>query len=618
MQTTIGNLLNAVPTPAIEASSTVPTDAGALFSTIYAREMQQAVVVEASEEHAVPDSAGQPDQGQLPLISVEERSVEAGLLAGVWAILEEVAPLQEVAATTGENLPDELTNELVDTAFELGRLADELSSALVQKPIYDAINLEPAVDAVPLDPGAAVSGLLVPAAMLTPLSEKSGYTPAALSVASRGTTPGTRGLEKPEGIFSSAGFAGLPGASIVAPLSMEPGSPTAGSQAIAEVLNRLRSLLDAAKQNTLVNPVSVPTPGLTAESAVLPEGTEFSGPALDRLTAISQDPLSSQGTRPVGRDTLQVLSAAPTLITALPTGVAGLDDLSQVSNSVSSMPIATASSIAATDTIAQMDRLLSQSPAELVRMHGSPDKSVRSLTIDQAINDVVDVDSLLDDGFKIQDLGTAIMRESNALSTAGLASLDNLIRAGAGADSRLPGAEANSIQQPNADKPAVAEPRPVIATAKVDVWLRNTEELPDHILAHVGRMHAQSLRFNAAGFTDLVQRMTLSLHPDDLGQVDVQMRAGEQMSLVFHAREGATRDLLEQNISRLRQMFDAQGISLGDISVGTGSGSDRQTRDEASNGLFRQLADGGSGVGQDRPAGARPSATSDRLIDIRA
>lgn|GEM_PF-2724649 len=564
MQTTIGSLLNTPPASANEAVGAVQSSAGTAFSAIFARELQQPSAPGSTDTQSTADAFDQTGQGTLPLILVEESPLEAGLLAGIWAILEETLPLQEVAGMTGERLPDELTAELVDAAFELGRLADELSSALVQKPIHDARNLDPAV--------------------------------LAAGMAEIGTGSGRTAL------LDSTMAAASPGVT---------GSPNPSAPAIADVLNRLRSLLDTAGQSTLVNPAAAST----LPSAALPEPVDLSGPVLDRLSAISQDLADTQAParnmRPFAREILQTLSSEPFAVTALPAAVSSQLDTLPLARPVTSMPVGS-------DPFAQVDDLPTGNPADLVRMGLAHDKSLKSLTPDKVFNDLVDFDALLDEGFRIQDMGTAVIRESNALSTSVLATPDNLLRSGTPSETRLPGVETTAAQQSNVDRTVLPEPRPTIATAKMDVWMRTTEELPDHILAQVARMHAQSLRFNAAGFSDLVQRMTLSLHPEDLGQVDVQMRSGEQISLVFHAREGATRDLLEQNIARLRQMFEAQGISLGDISVGTGGGTDRQARDETLNALFRQRTEGGEDPGLTNSSGRPIVPSSDRLIDIRA
>ncbi len=615
MQTTIGSLLNTPPASSSETVGSGQSDAGAAFSAIYAREMQQSGVTDGPVTQAPQDLDEQPDQGPLPSILVEEPSSDEVLLADVWAILEEVAPLQDVAGTTGGSLPDELTSRLVDAAFELGRLADELSSALVQKPIYDARGLDPAVITAALSGSPGVNGVTATYAALADGAKSLDSRSLTSSLISRALPTATLGADsevgRVEGLSVSSLVTTAPGLSVTtAPIS----------QAITDVLNRVRSLLAASGQNNLPDAGGSLTAPLTG-SLTVPLNTAASTPSAIADLAISElannqnssgSQLAAQRSGSSGLDTLQTLSSAPTAITTLPTALAGQIDVQQSFGSVTAMPVGT-------DLDQLSEEVLSLSPADLIRLSLANDKSLKSLTLDQAVNDVADVETLLDEGFRIQDIGTAILRESNAFSAAGGSTLDSLIRSGAPTESRSSDALTNAAPQSSADKTThQPDQRPTVATARSDVWLRSTDELPDHILAHVGRMHAQSIRFNAAGFGDLVQRMTLSLHPEELGQVDVQMRSGEQMSLVFHAREGATRDLLEQNIARLRQMFEAQGISLGDISVGTGGTNDRRAHDETSNALLSQFSQGGAGTGPDRPSAPRSQAISDRLIDTRA
>jgi len=223
---------------------------------------------------------------------------------------------------------------------------------------------------------------------------------------------------------------------------------------------------------------------------------------------------------------------------------------------------------------------------------------------------------VLDEGFELVDLSTPRNRDTAMTS---MAVIESSLRIAGATEPRGPSAEVTNPAVPGSDRSGpLPEHRPALATAKLDVWMRGSDELPEHILHHVGRLHAQSLRLHAARFTDLVQRLTLSLHPDDLGQIDVQFKTGDHMSLTFHAREGATRELIEQNLPRLRQLFESQGITLGDVNVGSGSTAARQGRDELANGFARAHdAAAGTAPVEDAPAETRHGGR-DRLIDIRA
>lgn len=224
---------------------------------------------------------------------------------------------------------------------------------------------------------------------------------------------------------------------------------------------------------------------------------------------------------------------------------------------------------------------------------------------------------LLDADFSLDDSGNRSLRE---LTLAPMAAVDPS-KSTATADPRVTVAEASVVTPLVNDKaPHVESGRPAVVTGKAEVWLQQPAELPEHIVEHVNRLHAQSVRLHAAGFTDLVQRLTLSVYPEDLGQVDVQMRTGEQMNVTFFARESGTRDLLEQNLPRLRQLFESQGLSLGDVNVGAGQAQDRQAAEEGREQQARTRT-GGDGSGNQGLSAAelRRTPTAGRgLIDVLA
>jgi hypothetical protein len=145
---------------------------------------------------------------------------------------------------------------------------------------------------------------------------------------------------------------------------------------------------------------------------------------------------------------------------------------------------------------------------------------------------------------------------------------------------------------------------PLLADETAQVWVRSSEELPERILLQVSRMHANALRLQAGGATDFVQRLTLHLTPAELGQVEVQLRAADQVSITFTAREASTRDLLDAGVMRLRQMFEEQGLSLGDVEVGGHSG--QQEAQDGRDGLQGRPVDGRL-VDGDSPRQVEPS-----------
>lgn len=136
----------------------------------------------------------------------------------------------------------------------------------------------------------------------------------------------------------------------------------------------------------------------------------------------------------------------------------------------------------------------------------------------------------------------------------------------------------SSAARAETSNPVLASRVPLLADETTQVWVRNSEEVPERILQQVSRMHANALRLQAGGATDFVQRLTLQLSPAELGHVEVQLRATDQVSVTFTAREASTRDLLDAGVARLRQMFEEQGISLGDVEVG-GHSSQREAQE---------------------------------------
>ena len=74
----------------------------------------------------------------------------------------------------------------------------------------------------------------------------------------------------------------------------------------------------------------------------------------------------------------------------------------------------------------------------------------------------------------------------------------------------------------------------------------------------------------------------LQLDPPELGQLQVRVSVhNEQASVVFHAPNNQVRDALDQNLSRLRELFEQQGIDLVDVDVSDQSAQEQNlSRDE--------------------------------------
>ena len=108
------------------------------------------------------------------------------------------------------------------------------------------------------------------------------------------------------------------------------------------------------------------------------------------------------------------------------------------------------------------------------------------------------------------------------------------------------------------------------------------------------------------------------LDPPELGalRIRVQIHGSDQVSLSFNAPNAAVREVLEQSMPRLREMFAEQGLNLTDASVGdqsTQERADKEQREAAAKGFA-------GGVGDDlgdAPA-ARAGARKIGLIDYYA
>jgi hypothetical protein len=79
------------------------------------------------------------------------------------------------------------------------------------------------------------------------------------------------------------------------------------------------------------------------------------------------------------------------------------------------------------------------------------------------------------------------------------------------------------------------------------------------------------------------QEVSLRLDPPHLGAVRIEARLdGSQLTLQIHASVPATRDLLEQELPRLREALAQQGIVPGQVTVGLGlDGSSRRSPGDA-------------------------------------
>jgi len=120
---------------------------------------------------------------------------------------------------------------------------------------------------------------------------------------------------------------------------------------------------------------------------------------------------------------------------------------------------------------------------------------------------------------------------------------------------------------------------------------------------------------------DKVQTAEIRLDPAELGAMQVKISmAQDQLSVQFVVQNGQTRDLMEQQMPKLRDLLQQQGIELSQGSVQQDSGSGRQSGDGSGQGRAAQAAsgsglNGASDEGQMVPVQIR---TSERVVDYYA
>lgn len=91
-----------------------------------------------------------------------------------------------------------------------------------------------------------------------------------------------------------------------------------------------------------------------------------------------------------------------------------------------------------------------------------------------------------------------------------------------------------------------------------------------------------------------MDRAEVRLNPPQLGPLEIRLSVTQdQTSLVLSSQNAHTRDALEQALPRLREMFDARGLAMGDTEVGDGSA--REQTDPRGDG---QSGDGRGTAGQ--------------------
>ncbi len=128
---------------------------------------------------------------------------------------------------------------------------------------------------------------------------------------------------------------------------------------------------------------------------------------------------------------------------------------------------------------------------------------------------------------------------------------------------------------------------------------------------HWGDQLAGRLRWLAA---HQVRVADLQLNPAELGPLRVRVEhSGEAASVTFTVQQAATRELLEANLPRLRELFSAQGMALLDVDVSGETLTDSGQQQLDSEG-------GGSPTGQPSSAsldaGAEPGPLAPQTVQL--
>lgn len=126
--------------------------------------------------------------------------------------------------------------------------------------------------------------------------------------------------------------------------------------------------------------------------------------------------------------------------------------------------------------------------------------------------------------------------------------------------------------------------RPTLPTTAIDVPLRQPgwdQALGDRVMWVVNQ------KFQGA---------EIKLNPPQLGPIEVRIQMHhDQAQVTFTAQHGAVRDALEAALPRLREMFAANGVGLGDVNVSQHSFAEQQRHMYGSaDGKFRAAFGGGA------------------------
>ncbi|MCG8670921.1 MAG: flagellar hook-length control protein FliK [Pseudomonadales bacterium] len=115
-----------------------------------------------------------------------------------------------------------------------------------------------------------------------------------------------------------------------------------------------------------------------------------------------------------------------------------------------------------------------------------------------------------------------------------------------------------------------------------------------------------------------IQVAEIRLDPPDLGPMEVKVRMQhEQANVVFSTQHTAVKDALEQALPRLKEMFEQNGLSLGDVDVQDQTQQNQDGEDDASDGQGSAELIAGENEGESEETVTKV-VHSDRIVDFYA
>ena len=109
-----------------------------------------------------------------------------------------------------------------------------------------------------------------------------------------------------------------------------------------------------------------------------------------------------------------------------------------------------------------------------------------------------------------------------------------------------------------------------------------------------------------------VSSAEINLHPKDLGPMQVRVSVNqEQTTVSFTSHHAVVREVLDQNLNRLRDMFSEQGLNLVNVDVSDKSFSRRQgdAQDQKAQGGSQDVAS------EEETVVAMSAIVQQRLVD---